>query len=347
MALTDDASEHIWTTLVEAPDDQVTAAVTPPTAVNASVDGSEVENAPIIPVPVADQVPAPPVSLVSSWADAPAPEPVAVPAASPIAPITESLATVVALVPSPTEPVPTAVAAPAVDVPAVEVPAVDADPTDTAIEQVTVKLPEILAEDSTETTDADQLTDVVLGAPGDEGPDHDEALEATPATTAMAVPPPPALGGSNLAAVRALNPASTAAQHQLEAVVMAGSETLSRRDRTMIALVVSIENRCDYWIHHLARALETWTPTDEVAAFVADWNGSDLGLRERAMLAFAVKLCLLPGQMNDQDARLLGSVGFSDTDLIDIVDVVAYWGFAGRVVDGLGVYVETTGSDRT
>jgi uncharacterized protein YciW len=41
---------------------------------------------------------------------------------------------------------------------------------------------------------------------------------------------------------------------------------------------------------------------------------------------------------------LLGSVGFGEADLLDIVDVVAYWGFATRVVDGLGVYLESTPS---
>ena len=109
----------------------------------------------------------------------------------------------------------------------------------------------------------------------------------------------------------------------------------------MIALAVAIENRCEYWTHHLAAALEAWLPRDQVEDFLADWNGRPTSqLRERAMLAFAVKLCLLPGQMNEQDARLLGSVGFDDTDLLDIVDVVAYWGFANRVVDGLGVFLE-------
>ena len=44
--------------------------------------------------------------------------------------------------------------------------------------------------------------------------------------------------------------------------------------------------------------------------------------------------------MSEQDAQLLNNVGFDERDLLDIVDVVAYWGFATRVAEGLGVFVE-------
>ena len=57
-------------------------------------------------------------------------------------------------------------------------------------------------------------------------------------------------------------------------------------------------------------------------------------------IAFAVKLTLVPGQMTEQDAQLLGNVGFDERDLLDVVDVIAYWSFATRVAEGLGVFVE-------
>lgn len=148
------------------------------------------------------------------------------------------------------------------------------------------------------------------------------------------------LGGDNLAAVRAVNPRGFAAHQELEAAVMSGTATLSVADRTLIGLIVSVENHCGYWQVHLTRRLEAWFQTDRVAAFAADWTHADLPVRDRAMLAFAVKLTLIPGQMTEDDANLLVSVGFSERDLLDIVDVVAYWSFATRVVDGLGVFLE-------
>lgn len=154
------------------------------------------------------------------------------------------------------------------------------------------------------------------------------------------------LGGGNLAAVRAVNPRGLAAHQELEASVMAATETLSTADRTLIGLIVSVENDCGYWQVHLGRRLERWFDEATVAAMAADWTHADLPIRERAMLAFTVKLTLIPGQMTEDDANLLVSVGFSERDLLDIVDVVAYWSFATRVVDGLGVFLEPWLADR-
>lgn len=148
------------------------------------------------------------------------------------------------------------------------------------------------------------------------------------------------LGGGNLDAVRATQPRTLAAHRELEAAVMTGTETLTEFDRTLIGLIVAIENRSGYWQVHLRRRLERWCPTDEVDAIAQDWTRTDLAIRERAMLAFTVKLTLVPGQMTEQDAQLLNNVGFDERDLLDIVDVIAYWGFATRVAEGLGVFVE-------
>lgn len=59
------------------------------------------------------------------------------------------------------------------------------------------------------------------------------------------------------------------------------------------------------------------------------------------MLEFAVKLTTTPGVMTDGDVAALRSVDFSDRDILDIVEVVAYYAYANRIADGLGVEVET------
>lgn len=148
------------------------------------------------------------------------------------------------------------------------------------------------------------------------------------------------LGGGNLDAARATQPRTLAAHRELEAAVMTGTDTLTEFDRTLIGLIVAIENRSGYWQVHLRRRLERWCPVDEIDALAQDWTRTGLSVRERAMLAFAVKLTLVPGQMVEQDAQLLSTVGFDERDLLEIVDVIAYWGFATRVAEGLGVFVE-------
>jgi uncharacterized peroxidase-related enzyme len=59
------------------------------------------------------------------------------------------------------------------------------------------------------------------------------------------------------------------------------------------------------------------------------------------MLAYAEKLTADPGAMVEADVEALRSVGFSDRDVLDICEVVAYYAYANRIVDGLGVSLES------
>ena len=59
------------------------------------------------------------------------------------------------------------------------------------------------------------------------------------------------------------------------------------------------------------------------------------------MLSFAVKLTATPGAMSDSDGRALRKAGFSDRDILDIVEVVSYYAYANRIADGLGIQTET------
>lgn len=59
------------------------------------------------------------------------------------------------------------------------------------------------------------------------------------------------------------------------------------------------------------------------------------------MLRFAVKLTTQPGAMNEADVEALRTAGFSDRDILDIVEVVGYYAYANRVADGLGIETES------
>lgn len=58
------------------------------------------------------------------------------------------------------------------------------------------------------------------------------------------------------------------------------------------------------------------------------------------MLEYAIKLTLLPSKVTSQDVDQLRGAGFSDRDVLDIVEVTAYYAYANRIADGLGVAVE-------
>lgn len=71
-----------------------------------------------------------------------------------------------------------------------------------------------------------------------------------------------------------------------------------------------------------------------------DWRTAGLGSRREAMLAYAEKLTLRPGEMQRKDVDALRAVGFTDRDILDIAEVVAYYAYVNRIADGLGVTVE-------
>lgn len=58
------------------------------------------------------------------------------------------------------------------------------------------------------------------------------------------------------------------------------------------------------------------------------------------MLDYAVKLTVSPASVTAADAASLKAAGFSDRDLLDIVEVTAYYAYANRIADGLGISTE-------
>ena len=58
------------------------------------------------------------------------------------------------------------------------------------------------------------------------------------------------------------------------------------------------------------------------------------------MLAYVEKLTLAPAEMREGDVIGLRAAGFSDRDILDIVEVAAYYAYVNRIADGLGVGLE-------
>lgn len=71
-----------------------------------------------------------------------------------------------------------------------------------------------------------------------------------------------------------------------------------------------------------------------------DWESAGLTEERVQMLRFAEKLTLEPAAMTEDDVKALREVGFSDLDILHIVEVTAYYAYANRVADGLGIPLE-------
>ena len=55
------------------------------------------------------------------------------------------------------------------------------------------------------------------------------------------------------------------------------------------------------------------------------------------MLLYATKLTSTPADVTAEDVAGLRRAGFTDRDVLDIVEVTAYYAYANRIADGLGV----------
>jgi uncharacterized peroxidase-related enzyme len=74
-----------------------------------------------------------------------------------------------------------------------------------------------------------------------------------------------------------------------------------------------------------------------VRALINDRDAADLTVRQRAIVIYAVKLTLFPGDMTSSDLDDMRSCGLTDRDVLDVNQVTAYFAYVNRVADGLGV----------
>jgi uncharacterized peroxidase-related enzyme len=76
-----------------------------------------------------------------------------------------------------------------------------------------------------------------------------------------------------------------------------------------------------------------------------DYRTADLSQQDRAMLDYAVKLTACPRAVDVRDVDALRAVGFDDTGILDICQVVSYYNYVNRLADGLGVELEDFWTD--
>lgn len=93
-------------------------------------------------------------------------------------------------------------------------------------------------------------------------------------------------------------------------------------------------------MHH-RRGLRRLLRDDDLAAAIeADFEAADISEQRKAMLRYALKLTRTPASVEESDVARLRDEGFSDTDILHIVEITAYYAYANRIADGLGIPLE-------
>ena len=62
-----------------------------------------------------------------------------------------------------------------------------------------------------------------------------------------------------------------------------------------------------------------------------NYRKADISPRQRAMLDFAMKVCLYSDEIADADFAPLHAHGFSDEDIWDIASITAFFGLSNRI----------------
>ncbi len=136
---------------------------------------------------------------------------------------------------------------------------------------------------------------------------------------------------ANILRSQSLDPRALDLHVQLYLHLMFGKSSLSRREREMIAVVVSRANGCRYCVAHHTAALRAVSSEDEDEPSTA---------REHAMVGYARTLTWSPGSIGEADLLPLRKAGLDDEAILHVAQIVAYFNFVNRLAQGLGVELE-------
>ncbi|MBS0326779.1 MAG: peroxidase-related enzyme [Proteobacteria bacterium] len=109
---------------------------------------------------------------------------------------------------------------------------------------------------------------------------------------------------------------------------------LTKSEREMIVVATSGANDCLYCIVAHGAILRIYAKNPLVADQVAvNYRKADITPRQKAMLAFAIKVSLASVELEDADFAALREYGFSDEDIWDIGAIAAFFALSNRMAN--------------
>ena len=119
-----------------------------------------------------------------------------------------------------------------------------------------------------------------------------------------------------------------------DALLLKDSGTLTKAEREMVIVATSGANDCLYCIVAHGAILRVYAKQPQLADQVAtNYRKSDITERQRAMLAFALKVCNDSGRIVEADFEALRAHGFTDEDIWDIGAITALFGLSNRMAN--------------
>ena len=129
--------------------------------------------------------------------------------------------------------------------------------------------------------------------------------------------------------------------------LMRGADCLlNGQERELIALVVSLENRCEACVITHAGAVQAHGMGKRtVDVLLSNWRRAELSPRMRAMAEFASDLTVKPGMADESGLDRLRKAGLSEPEILEAVQIVAIFNATNRLNSGLGTKVDDGAHD--
>jgi uncharacterized peroxidase-related enzyme len=113
---------------------------------------------------------------------------------------------------------------------------------------------------------------------------------------------------------------------------------LTKAEREMIVVATSGANDCQYCVIAHGAILRIYAKNPYVADQVAlNYREADITGRQKAMLAFALKVATASVELAEADFETLGEHGFSREDAWDIGAIAAFFALSNRMANLIGM----------
>ena len=120
--------------------------------------------------------------------------------------------------------------------------------------------------------------------------------------------------------------------------LMLRSSGLTKGEREMIVVATSGANNCVYCVVAHGAILRIYEKNPLIAEQVAtNYRKADIPPRQKAMLAFAMKVATASATIEDADFEALRPHGFSDEDIWDIGAIAAFFALSNRIANMIGM----------
>ena len=136
----------------------------------------------------------------------------------------------------------------------------------------------------------------------------------------------------NVFLVLAHRPAEFRAFFAYHDALMLKEGNLTKAEREMIVVATSGANDCPYCVVAHGAILRIYARSPLVADQVAvNYREADITPRQKAMLAFALKIAQKSAEIGDDDFAALRAHGFTDEDAWDIGGIAAFFALSNRM----------------